>query len=188
MVFDEYKDEYKWYVLRVAAGREQSVAKSIESYKQRSKEVDNVIKEVYVPVQAVISIKKNIKSYKSKSIFPGYVLINMLNTKKAVDTVKSISGVVGFLNSDGRPAPLSDYEFNQMTISAKEKIDKSEAEVIYEIGHQVKIVDGPFESFVGEVEHVDNARKRLRVAVAIFGQSTPVEVGLSQVVLMDNIE
>lgn len=175
--------EHQWYILRVSSGREQSIAKSIEVYKQRDVEVDRAINEVYVPVQTITKIKKNIKTYKTKSIFSGYVLINMLNTKKAIETVKNISGVIGFVTADGKPVPLSKDDFKKMTMSAKEQIEKSDTEIRYEIGQQVKIIDGPFASFVGEIENIDYVKNRLRVAVAIFGQLTPVDLELNQVSL-----
>uniref|UniRef100_A0A2C9LTK5 Large ribosomal subunit protein uL11m n=1 Tax=Biomphalaria glabrata TaxID=6526 RepID=A0A2C9LTK5_BIOGL len=101
----------------------------------------------------------------------------------AIEFLKTIPGVRGFiLSSNGNPAPLSKLDFEKISSSAKEKIEKFDKEIRYEVGQTVKITDGPFASFVGEVEHVDYSKQRLRVAVAIFGQSTPVDLELSQIV------
>ncbi|CAK8163160.1 Transcription termination/antitermination protein NusG [Candidatus Xenohaliotis californiensis] len=181
-------DDCFWYILRVSAGREQSVAKSIESYKMRNADIDNAIREICVPVQSVLKVKKNVKQHKTKSVFSGYVLINMLNTKRAIDTVRSLPGVVGFVTSSGKPAPLTKDDFEKMMQLVKEKIENAESSVLYEVGQQVKITSGPFASFAGEIEHIDNAKKRLRVAVAIFGQLTPVDLDLDQVSLVNNEE
>lgn len=180
-------DDYNWYVLKVSAGREHSIAKNIESCMQKNDIIRNDIKEIYLPLHVVTDFKNNVKRSKIKSILSGYVLINMKITDSAIEFLKTIPGVRGFiLSSNGNPAPLSKSDFEKISSSAKEKIEKFDKEARYEIGQTVKITDGPFASFVGEVEHVDYSKQRLRVAVAIFGQSTPVDLELSQVSVVDS--
>jgi transcriptional antiterminator NusG len=171
----------QWYVLHVYSGFEKKVASSIKE-QARQNGMDHLIQEVLVPIDNVVEVRKgNKKVNAERKFFPGYVLVKMDMTDESWHLVKNTPKVTGFLGGRGRPTPISDKEADRLLRQIKEGIDRPKPSVTFEIGEQVKVSDGPFTSFNGLVEDVDEERGRLKVSVSIFGRATPVELEYSQV-------
>lgn len=171
----------QWYVLHVYSGFEKKVASSIKE-QARQNGMDHLIQEVLVPIDNVVEVHKgNKKVNAERKFFPGYVLVKMDMTDESWHLVKNTPKVTGFLGGRGRPTPISDKEADRLLRQIKEGIDRPKPSVTFEIGEQVKVSDGPFTSFNGLVEDVDEERGRLKVSVSIFGRATPVELEYSQV-------
>ena len=170
----------RWYVLHAYSGYEKKVADSIidQATKLGIKEH---IEEISVPVQNVVEVKRGVRVNTERKIFPGYILINMELTDESWQLVKSQSRVTGILGGKGKPVPITDKEAKQIINQISEGIERPRASIIYEVGEQVRVCDGPFASFNGLVEDVDEDKARLKVAVSIFGRSTPVDLDYSQV-------
>lgn len=171
---------YKWYILHVASGHEKRVAKLIED-NSRKKNLQDFIKQVVVPTEEVIEVRRNQKVNVEKKFLPGYLLINMELTDEVWHFVRNIPKVSGFLGSAKKPSPVSDNEIKVIFKQMEEGAKLSSSILYFEIGESVKITDGPFESFVGVVSDVDEEKSRLKVSVSIFGRSTPVELEFTQV-------
>lgn len=170
----------RWYVVHVFSGFEQKVAQSIEEQKIQQG-ISDLIQEVLVPVEEVVEVRRGQKINAKRKFFPGYVLVKMVMTDETWHMVKNTPKVTGFLGGRGRPSPVSDAEAQRILHQVQEGIDRPKPSVVFEVGEQVRVCDGPFTSFSGLVEEVDVARARLKVAVSIFGRSTPVELEYSQV-------
>ena len=171
----------QWYVLHVYSGFEKKVASSIKE-QARQNGMDHLIQEVLVPIDNVVEVRKgNKKVNAERKFFPGYVLVKMEMTDESWHLVKNTPKVTGFLGGRGRPTPISEKEADRLLRQIKEGIDRPKPSVTFEIGEQVKVSDGPFTSFNGLVEDVDEERGRLKVSVSIFGRATPVELEYSQV-------
>ncbi len=170
----------KWYVLHVYSGFEKKVSASImEQAKQAG--MDDKILQVLVPSEEVVEVRRGSKVSSERKFFPGYVLIEMDLTDEAWHLVQNTPKVSGFLGSKDRPTPITEAEAQRIMNQVQEGVDRPKPSVIYEIGDSVRVVDGPFTSFNGQVEDVDEERARVKVAVSIFGRSTPVELEYSQV-------
>ena len=170
----------KWYVLHVYSGFEKKVAQSImEQAKQAG--MDDRILQVLVPSEDVIEVRRGSKVHSERKFFPGYVLIEMDMSDQTWHLVKNTPKVSGFLGSKDRPTPITPAEAQRIMNQVQEGVDRPKPSVVFEIGDQVRVVDGPFTSFNGQVEDVDEERSRLKVAVSIFGRSTPVELEYAQV-------
>lgn len=171
----------RWYVLHVYSGFEKKVASSIKEQAQQ-KGLAALVEEVMVPVDSVVEVRKgNKKVAAERKFFPGYVLARMDLTDETWHLVKNTPKVTGFLGADNKPIPISDDEAARILNQVKEGVERPKPSIIYEVGEQVKVVDGPFASFQGEVEEVDGERSRLKVGVSIFGRKTPVELEFGQV-------
>ena len=171
---------YKWYVIHVYSGSEKRVKDTIEE-QMVTKNMSSFIDEILVPTEEIFEIRKGAKVKTEKKFFPGYILIKMNMTDESWHFIKSQPKVTNFLGTKGRPASLSDKEAKKLIEQITESVERPRSNVIFEIGEEVRVSDGPFQSFNGLVEEIDEDKSRLKVAVSIFGRSTPVDLEYSQV-------
>ncbi len=170
----------KWYVVHVFSGFENKVAQVIRE-KAAKQNLGELIGEIMVPTEDVVEIKRGQRKTVERKYMPGYVLINMEMTDDTWHLVKSTERVTDFLGTGKKPTPISVKEAERLMKQAVEGVEKPRSTITYEIGDQVRVIDGPFNSFNGTVEEVDDARSRVKVSVSIFGRSTPVELEYTQV-------
>ena len=170
----------RWYVINVYSGFENKVAESIRELAEQ-KGMAELFEQILVPVEEVVEMRRGSKVKIERKFFPGYVLIRMEMTDESWHLVKNTAKMTGFLGGGGRPTPVSDAEVERILRQVQEGIERPKPSVTFEIGEQVRVCDGPFNSFSGLVEEVDEDRARLKVAVSIFGRATPVELEYSQV-------
>lgn len=170
----------KWYVLHVYSGFESKVAQSIRE-QAAQQEMSEKIEEVLVPTEEVVEMRRGAKINAERKFFPGYVLIKMDMTNETWHLVKDTPKVTGFLGGQGKPSPITQAEAEQIMRQVQEGIDRPKPSVVFEVGEQVRVSDGPFSSFNGLVEEIDEEKARLKVSVSIFGRSTPVELEYGQV-------
>ena len=170
----------QWYVVHVYSGFERKVAQSIEEQAKQAGMSDR-IQQVMVPTEEVVEARRGAKVTVERKFFPGYVLVNMVMTDETWHLVKNTPKVTGFLGGRGRPTPIHEAEAMRIMHQVQEGIERPKPSVVFEVGEQVRVSDGPFTSFSGFVEEVDEERARLKVAVSIFGRSTPVELEYAQV-------
>ena len=171
---------HHWYVVHVYSGFEKKVAESIREQVRQSG-LDDLIDEVLVPTEEVVEMRRGAKVNAERKFFPGYVLVHMDLENEAWHLVKDTPKVSGFLGTKGKPTPISSGEAERINRQVQEGIERPKPSVTFEIGEQVRVCDGPFNSFNGLVEDVDEERARLKVAVSIFGRATPVELEYAQV-------
>jgi len=170
----------RWYVIHVYSGFEKKVASSIREQAEQKGLVDR-FEEILVPTEEVQEVKRGAKILSERKFFPGYVLIKMDLSDETWHLVKNTAKVTGFLGGKGRPSPISEVEASRIMRQVQEGIERPKPSITFEIGEQVRVSDGPFTSFNGFVEEVDEEKARLKVAVSIFGRATPVELEYSQV-------
>jgi len=171
---------FRWYVIHVYSGFEKKVAEAIRE-QARQNNMEDMFEEVLVPTEEVIELRRGQKVSSERKFFPGYVLAKMELTDDTWHLVKNTPKVTGFLGSGGRPSPISQAEAERILHQVQEGVERPKPSVTFEIGELVRVSDGPFNSFSGFVEEVDEERARLKVAVSIFGRATPVELEYSQV-------
>ena len=170
----------RWYVVNVYSGSEKKVAESLRE-QATLKKMDDKILEVFVPTENVVEIRKGAKVNAEHKFFPGYILVKMELTDETWLVVKNTPRVSGFLGSRNKPQPISDAEFQKIMNQVQEGLERPQTNVNFETGEQIRVIDGPFASFVGIVEDIDTEKNRLKVSVSIFGRYTPVELEFSQV-------
>ena len=171
---------FRWYVVHVYSGSEKRVKETIEE-QSKSKNMTQFIEEVLIPTEEIFEIRKGSKVKTEKKFFPGYILVKMAMTDESWHFIKSQPKVTNFLGAKGRPVPLTDIEAKRLIEQITEGVEKPRSNVIFEIGEEVRVSDGPFQSFNGLVEEVDEDKSRLKVTVSIFGRSTPVDLEFTQV-------
>src|SRR5438270_7085865 len=170
----------RWYIVQAYSNFENKVAESIrEQAKQRH--LDHLFEEIMVPKEKVVEVRRGRKVDAERKFFPGYVLVKMELSDEAYHLIKNTPKVTGFLGADNKPFPITDAEAQRILHQVQEGIDRPKPSVSFEVGEQVRVSDGPFASFNGTVEEVDDARSRVKVAVSIFGRPTPVELEFGQV-------
>jgi transcriptional antiterminator NusG len=170
----------QWYVIHVYSGFEKKVAQSIRE-QAIQKSMTDLFEEVLVPTEEVVELRRGTKVSAERKFFPGYVLIKMEMSDESWHLVKNTPKVTGFLGGKGRPIPITEAEAMRILHQVKEGIERPKPSITFEIGEQVRVCDGPFTSFNGFVEEVDEDRARVKVAVSIFGRATPVELEYAQV-------
>jgi transcription termination/antitermination protein NusG len=170
----------RWYIVHAYSNFENKVAESIKE-QAIQKGLGDLFEEVLVPTEEVVELRRGKKVASARRFFPGYVLVKMEMTDQAYHLIKNTPKVTGFLGSDNRPVPITEAEANRILHQVQEGIERPRPSIQFEVGEQVRVADGPFASFNGLVEEVDEERSRLKVAVSIFGRATPVELEYGQV-------
>jgi transcription termination/antitermination protein NusG len=170
----------RWYIVHAYSNFEKKVADSIRE-KAEQKGLTDLFEEILVPMEKVVEVRRGRKVDAERKFFPGYVLVKMEMTNEAFHLIKDTPKVTGFLGADQKPMPIPEKEAMRIINQVQEGVDRPKPSVTFEIGEQVRVSDGPFASFSGLVEEVDDERARLKVAVSIFGRATPVELEFSQV-------
>lgn len=171
---------HRWYIVHTYSNFEKKVAESIKEQASQ-KGLEDCFEEVLVPTEEVVEVRRGQKVNSERKFFPGYVLVKMDLTDEAYHLVKNTPKVTGFLGSESKPQPVSQAEVDRIVNQVQEGVDRPKPSITFEVGEQVRVADGPFASFSGLVEEVDEERARLKVAVSIFGRPTPVELEYGQV-------
>ena len=170
----------RWYVVHVYSGFEKKICQQIRE-QAAQKGLADLIEDVIVPAEEVVEVRRGQKVNAERKFFPGYVLVKMEMTDETWHLIKDTPKVTGFLGSKLRPSPISEAEAERILKQTQEGVEHPRPSVVFEIGEQVRVADGPFTSFNGTVEEVDEEKGRVKVSVSIFGRSTPVELEYSQV-------
>ena len=171
---------HKWYIVHAYSNFEKKVAESIKD-QARQHNLEDCFSEILVPTEDVVEIRRGRKINSERKFFPGYVLVKMDLTDEAYHLIKNTPKVTGFLGSGAKPMPVSEREVARIIGAIEEGVERPKPTIRFDIGEKVKVTDGPFASFEGAVESVDEDRARLRVSVSIFGRATPVDLEYGQV-------
>ncbi|MBQ2883110.1 MAG: transcription termination/antitermination protein NusG [Alphaproteobacteria bacterium] len=170
----------RWYVVNVYSGSEKKVAESIREQAILKKMEDRIL-EVLVPTEQVVEIRKGAKVNAEHKFFPGYILVKMEMSDDTWHVVKDTPRVSGFLGSHNKPQAITEKEVQRIMAQIEEGVERPTTQIYFEVGEQVRVNEGPFASFIGVVEEVDNEKSRLKVSVSIFGRYTPVDLDFTQV-------
>ena len=169
-----------WYIVQAYSGFENKVADTIKDIMSKNS-LENNLGEILVPTQKVVEVKKGKRTQKQKKYFPGYVLVKLDLDKNIYHKIKNIQKVSGFLGPEGKPVPVSEKEIKKIMGQIDETEENPSAGITFEVGEKVKVCDGPFASFTGLIEEIDEEKLRLKVSVSIFGRPTPVDLEFNQV-------
>ena len=170
----------RWYIVHAYSNFERKVAESIKE-RAVAAGLSDMFEEVLVPMEEVVEMRRGRKVSSERKFFPGYVLVKIDLNDQTYHIIKSTPKVTGFLGTENKPIPITDEEAGRILQQVQEGVERPKPSVTFEIGEQVRVADGPFASFNGLVEEVDEERARLKVAVSIFGRPTPVELEYAQV-------
>jgi len=170
----------RWYVVHVFSGSEKKMAQAILEQAQANG-LEEQIEDVMVPTEEVVEVRRGAKVQSERKFFPGYILVKMELTDAAWSVVQAQPRVTGFLGGKGKPVPITNAEADRLIKQMDEGVERPRSTISFDIGEEVRVIEGPFESFNGIVEEADDEKERLKVSVSIFGRSTPVELEYSQV-------
>ena len=170
----------RWYIVHTYSNFEKKVAESLKE-QAAQKHLGDFFEQVLVPTEEIVEIRRGRKIKSERRFFPGYVLAKIELTDEVFHLIKNTPKVTGFLGSGLKPVPISDAEANRILNQVAEGVERPKASITFEVGEQVKVAEGPFASFMGQIEEVDEERSRIKVAVSIFGRPTPVELEYGQV-------
>jgi len=170
----------RWYIVQAYSNFEKKVSDSIKE-RALAAGLEDAFEEILVPTEEVLEVRRGRKVTAERKFFPGYVLVKMEMNDQTYHLIKETQKVTGFLGADNRPTPVSQKEVDQILQQVQEGVERPKPSVTFEVGETVLVSDGPFASFSGVVEDVDEERTRLKVAVSIFGRATPVELEYGQV-------
>jgi transcriptional antiterminator NusG len=170
----------RWYIVHAYSNFERKVAESIKE-RAAAAGLSDLFEEVLVPMEEVVEMRRGRKVSSERKFFPGYVLVKMELNDQTYHLIKATPKVTGFLGTENKPIPITEEEAGRILQQVQEGVERPKPSVTFEIGEQVRVADGPFASFNGLVEEVDEERARLKVAVSIFGRATPVELEYAQV-------
>lgn len=168
-----------WYIINVMAGQENKIAAEIKSMIASGALKENV-RDVLIPSQEVIKVKRGKKVQESQKLFPGYVFINANINSDAYSALNAIPKVLGFLGSKNKPEEVSVEKMKNILLASEEK-EVAKKDIIFEVGETLNVIDGPFESFSGVVEEFDHEKQKVKISISIFGRATSVELELNQV-------
>ena len=169
-----------WYIVQAYSGFENKVADSIKDIMSKNS-LSSSLGEILVPTQKITEVKKGKRTQKQKKYFPGYVLVKLDLNKQIYHKIKNIQKVSGFLGPEGKPVPVSENEIKKIINQANESQTSTTSGITFEVGEKIKVCDGPFASFSGLVEEIDEEKSRLKVSVSIFGRPTPVDLEFNQI-------
>ena len=169
-----------WYIVQSHSSFENKVAQNIKDEAEKAK-ISEKFEEIVVPTQDVTEVKRGKRVQRKKKYFPGYILIKSEMDNNIYHMIKNIKKVSGFLGSKGMPVPVSDKEIEKILGQIKDGVVQPKSSVDYSVGEKVQVIDGPFASFSGLVEDIDEIKSRLKVSVSIFGRPTPVDLDYNQV-------
>ena len=170
----------RWYIIHAYSNFEKKVAESIEE-SVRQKGLEHLVEQILVPTEKVVEVRRGRRVDAERKFFPGYVLARMEMTDEAYHLIKNTPKVTGFLGSDNKPLPISDREADRILNQVQEGVDRPKPSISFEVGEKIRVSDGPFASFEGFVQEVEEERARLKVEVSIFGRATPVDLEYGQV-------
>ena len=170
----------RWYIVHVYSGAEDRVSKLIMERAEK-KGLSGLIEEILIPTEEVVEIRGGERNNVDKKCFPGYVLIKMISDDDLWHIIRGVPRVSGILGAKGKPSPISDAEVKRILDQVQESKERPKSSVSYEIGDQVRVIDGPFSSFSGVVEEIEDEKQRLKDSVMIFGRATPVDMEYGQV-------
>ncbi|MFK5979334.1 MAG: transcription termination/antitermination protein NusG [Rhizobiaceae bacterium] len=171
---------HRWYIVHAYSNFEKKVAESIEE-QIKQKGLEHLFEAVLVPTEKVVEVRRGRKVDAERKFFPGYVLVKMEMTDEAFHLIKNTPKVTGFLGSDHKPQPIMEREAERILNQVQEGVDRPKPSIMFDVGESVRVSDGPFASFNGIVQEVDEERARLKVEVSIFGRATPVDLEYGQV-------
>jgi transcriptional antiterminator NusG len=175
-----FENNFKWYVIHAVSGHEKKVAQKIKELADKAN-LGDLFDQVVVPTEGVTEVRRGQKVSVERKFLPGYLMIKMVMNEQTWHLVKNTPKVSGFLGAVSKPQAITEAEAQNILKQIEEGAVQSKNVTVFEVGESVRVIDGPFESFVGNVEEVDFEKQRLKVSVSIFGRSTPVELEYTQV-------